>query len=263
MLKKIIASWKGFWKYFPLLKELVVRDIKVKYKRSVLGLLWTVLNPLMMMGVMAIVFSKVFNNSIDNFALYYLSGYIFYTFLNESTTQALLSVVWNAPLMKKVYIPKYLFPISKVSSSLVNLGFSFIAMVIVMLVTKAKIYWTILLAPIPALYLVIFCCGLGMIMATLYVFFRDTGHLYGIITLIWMYLTPLFYPTELLIENEMEILLDINPLYHYINYFRMLILDGKIPGMIENLECIIPSVIVFIIGLVVFYKNQDKFILYV
>lgn len=262
-MNRIIASWKGFLKYLPLLKELVVRDIKVKYKRSVLGLMWTILNPLMMMGVMAIVFSKVFNNQIENFAVYYLSGYVFYTFLNESTTQALFSIVWNAPLMKKVYIPKYLFPVSKTASSLINLGFSFVAMVIVMIITGAKFYWTILLAPIAALYLVIFCCGFGMVLATMYVFFRDTGHLYGIITLIWMYLTPLFYPKELLIENGMAILLNVNPLYHYISYFRMLVLEGQVPGIMENLVCLIPSLIMFVFGMVVFYKNQDKFILYV
>lgn len=263
MLKKIIASWKGFLKYFPLLKELVVRDIKVKYKRSVLGLLWTVLNPLMMMGVMTIVFSKLFNNTIENFAVYYLSGYIFYTFLNESTTQALFSVVINAPLMKKVYIPKYLFPVSKVSSSLVNLGFSFIAMMIVMFLTGAKFYWTIFLSPIAALYLVIFCCGFGMLLATSYVFFRDTGHLYSIVTLLWMYLTPLFYPIELLEQNGMKIIMDLNPLYHYISYFRMLVLDGQIPGLRENIVCAIPSIVMLVIGAVVFYKNQDKFILHV
>lgn len=263
MLKRVAASWKGFIKYLPLLKELVVRDIKVKYKRSVLGLLWTVLNPLMMMGVMTIVFSKLFHNTIDNFAVYYLTGYIFYTFLSESTTQALFSVVFNAPLMKKVYIPKYLFPISKVMSSLVNLGFSFVAMLIVMFVTSAKVYWTILLAPVAALYLLIFCCGFGMVLATSYVFFRDTGHLYGIVTLLWMYLTPLFYPIELLKENGMKIIMDLNPLYHYITYFRMLVLEGQIPGLRENIVCVIPSIVMVVIGAAVFYKNQDRFILHV
>ena len=193
---KIKNSFCGFIKYLPLLKELVVRDIKVRYRRSVLGLLWTVLNPLMMMTVMTIIFATLFKSSIENFALYYLSGYILYTFLNESTTLSLFSIVNNNALMKKVYIPKYLFPMSKVASSLVNLGFSFIAMLIVMLVTRARFYWTILLTPVLVVYLMLFCLGLGMILATLDVFFRDIGHLYTIVTLIWMYMTPLFYPSE-------------------------------------------------------------------
>ena len=110
MLVRVKYSLNGLRKYLPLLRELVFRDIKVRYRRSILGMLWTVLNPLLMMGVMTIVFSQLFRNSIDNFAIYYLSGYIFYSFINDSTTAALFSVVYNASLMKKVYIPKYMFP---------------------------------------------------------------------------------------------------------------------------------------------------------
>lgn len=263
MITKMKNSLRGFFKYSSLLKELVTRDIKVRYRRSVLGIFWTVLNPLLMMIVMNIVFSTLFSNSIDNFAVYYFSGYILYTFFNESTTQALHSIVNNSALIKKVYIPKYLFPISKVASSLVNLGFSFVAMLIVMVFTGAKFHWTIILTPIPVAYLVVFCCGLGMILATMHVHFRDIGHLYGIVTLIWMYLTPLFYPAELLITNGMGILLEFNPLYHYIVYFRMLIMDGQVPGLYDNLLCIGLSSIMLILGVVVFYKKQDKFILYV
>lgn len=263
MIVKIRNSFHGFIKYLPLLKELVVRDIKVRYRRSVLGLLWTVLNPLMMMTVMTIIFSTLFKSEIQNFALYYLSGYILYTFLNESTTQSLFSIVNNNALMKKVYIPKYLFPMSKVASSLVNLGFSFIAMLIVMIVTRSHFYWTILLTPILVIYLMIFCLGLGMILATMDVFFRDIGHLYSIVTLVWMYMTPLFYPSELLSENGMELLLKLNPLTHYVRYMRALILEGRVPSLPQNLYCILPSVVMLLIGIVIFYKKQDKFILYV
>ncbi len=260
---KIKNSFRGFVKYLPLLKELVVRDIKVRYRRSVLGLLWTVLNPLMMMTVMTIIFATLFKSSIENFALYYLSGYILYTFLNESTTLSLFSIVNNNALMKKVYIPKYLFPMSKVASSLVNLGFSFIAMLIVMLVTRARFYWTILLTPVLVVYLMLFCLGLGMILATLDVFFRDIGHLYTIVTLIWMYMTPLFYPSELLVDNGLELILKLNPLTHYVRYMRALVLEGRIPNLMQNLYCILPSVVMLIIGMAVFYKKQDKFILYI
>lgn len=263
MITKITNSLRGFFKYSSLLRELVTRDIKVRYRRSVLGILWTVLNPLLMMIVMNIVFSTLFKNRIDNFALYYLSGYIMYTFFTESTTQALHSIVNNSALIKKVYIPKYLFPVSKVASSLVNLGFSFIAMLIVMIFTGAKFHWTIILAPIPVAYLVVFCCGFGMILATMHVHFRDIGHLYGIVTLVWMYLTPLFYPADLLVTNGVGFLLEFNPLYHYIVYFRMLILDGQIPGLSDNLICIVLSSVMFILGTIVFYKKQDQFILYV
>lgn len=263
MIKKLQGWLNNFYKYRPLLKELVVRDIKVRYRHSVLGVFWTVLNPLLMMVVMTIVFSKLFGNTIENFAIYYLSGYILYAFLNESTTQALFSVVYNSSLTKKVYIPKYLFPLSKVASALINLLFSFIALLIVMLLTGTKFYWTVLLSVVPALYLAIFCCGLGLILTTMNVFFRDIGHFYSIIMLVWMYLTPLFYPETLLIDNGMPFLLYFNPLYHNVSYFRMLILEGAIPGLLHNLQCFLPGAILLVLGVVVFKKHQDTFVLYI
>ena len=263
MVKHLRGWLSNFFRYLPLLKELVIRDIKVRYRHSVLGVLWTVLNPLMMMVVMSTVFSRLFGNTIENFNIYYLSGFILYSFLNESTTQALLSVVYNSALTKKVYIPKYLFPLSKVASALVNLCFSFCAMLIVMLLTGTKFYWTIFLSFVPAVYLAIFCCGLGLILSTMNVFFRDIGHFYSIITLLWMYLTPLFYPETLLIDNGMPILLKLNPLYHNVSYFRILILEGRVPDLTHNLLCIIPGIILLVLGIYVFRKRQDEFILYI
>lgn len=262
MFNRVKGWLEVFFMYTPLLKELVVRDIKVRYRHSVLGIFWTVLNPLLMMCVMSVVFAKLFGNTIENFAIYYLSGVILYNFFNEATTTALFSVVYNSALTKKVYIPKYLFPVSKIASALVNLFFSFCALLIVMVLTGSKIYWTILLSPLPALYLALFCCGLGLILTTMNVFFRDIGHFYSIVTLIWMYLTPLFYPEDLLINNGMSILLKVNPLYHNVVYFRMLVLEGTLPTLGHNLLCIIPGIILVVIGIAVFRKRQDEFILY-
>lgn len=264
MMFKRLHEWlSNFLKYRPLLKELVVRDIKVRYRHSALGVFWTVLNPLLMMVVMTIVFAKLFGNTIENFAIYYLSGYILYAFFNESTTQALFSVVYNSSLTKKVYIPKYLFPLSKIASALVNLFFSFCALVIVMVLTGTRFHWTIFLSVIPAIYLAMFCCGVGLILSTVNVFFRDIGHFYSIIMLVWMYLTPLFYPETLLIDNGMPYLLKLNPLYHNVVYFRMLILEGTVPGLMHNLLCLIPGMLLLILGAIVFKKHQDTFILYI
>lgn len=262
MFVRVKYSLNGLRKYLPLLRELVSRDIKVRYRRSVLGMVWTVLNPLLMMCVMTVVFSQLFQSNIDNFAIYYLSGYILYSFINDSTTASLFSVVYNASLMKKVYIPKYMFPVSKVASSLVNLGFSFIAMVIVMIVTGTSVKLTILLLPLVVLYVVIFALGLGLILATLYVFFRDCGHLYGIVMLVWLYLTPLFYPKEILPEM-LQRLLVFNPMYHFVEYFRDILLYGIWPDLVQNLICLSMGIVVLLVGTLVFYKKQDKFILYV
>lgn len=262
MFIKIKNSLNGMKKYLPLLRELVARDVKVRYRRSVLGMLWTVLNPLLMMGVMTVVFSQLFKSTIDNFAIYYLSGYILYSFINDSTTAALFSVVYNASLMKKVYIPKYMFPVSKVFSSLVNLGFSFIAMIIVMIITRTPLKITIVLLPFIIFYVVSFVIGLGLILATLYVYFRDIGHLYGIIMLAWLYLTPLFYPREILPEMLQEFLI-FNPMYHYVEYFRDILLYGTWPSFEQNLLCLGIGIIALFIGTTVFYKKQDRFILYI
>ena len=168
---------EGFRRFTPLLRELVVRDIKVRYRHSALGLVWTVLNPLLMMVVITIVFSTLFKQNIPNFPIYYLSGSLIFAFNSESTTTALNSIISNASLIKKVYIPKYLFPLSNVLSGLVNLGFSLIAMFIVMLITDAPFHATLLLLPIPIFYTFLFSVGLGILLSAVTVFFRDIAHL--------------------------------------------------------------------------------------
>lgn len=255
-------KWKEFKKYMPLFGELVIRDIKVRYRRSVLGILWTVLTPFLTMLVMTLLFSRLFSNDIQNFAVYYFAGYILYSFCNESTMSALRSVIDNQNLIKKVYIPKYLFPLSKIASALMNLFFSFLALLIVMLFTGVKFYLTILLSIIVVFFLSVFCLGLGMILCTMFVFFRDIGHFYGIITLLWMYLTPIFYPVSLL-ETIAPVLLWCNPLYHYISAFRSLIMEGRLPSLENCLFGVIAAVVTCLIGVYIFEKQKKKFVLYI
>ncbi|MEG0409318.1 MAG: ABC transporter permease, partial [Bacilli bacterium] len=168
----------------------------------------------------------------------------------------------NSLLLKKVYIPKYIFPIEKVMFAFVNALFSLIAVVIVLLILKVPVSWTILLFPIPLIYTLIFSAGLGLILSTLNVFFRDTEHLYGVFVTAWMYLTPIIYPMEML-PNIMQKLMKFNPLYHYVEYFRQVVLYGMIPDLKENLICICCSLLFFIVGLLFFKNKQDKFILFI
>jgi len=267
MTKKISLAYlkeklDGFRRFSPLLGELVVRDIKVRYRHSALGLIWTVLNPLLMMVVITIVFSTLFKQNIPNFPIYYLSGSLLFSFNSESTTTALYSMISNASLIKKVYIPKYLFPFSNVVSGLVNLGFSLIAMFIVMVVTGAPFHATLMLIPLPIFYTLLFSTGLGILLAALTVFFRDISHFYSVFILAWTYLTPVFYPVEILPPMAMK-LMQLNPMYHYISFMRELVLYGNFPSMRENLLCFAMGCIMLLIGLFVFYKKQDKFVLYV
>lgn len=253
---------EGFRRFTPLLRELVVRDIKVRYRHSALGLVWTVLNPLLMMVVITIVFSTLFKQNIPNFPIYYLSGSLIFAFNSESTTTALNSIISNASLIKKVYIPKYLFPLSNVLSGLVNLGFSLIAMFIVMLITDAPFHATLLLLPIPIFYTFLFSVGLGILLSAVTVFFRDIAHFYSVFILAWTYFTPIFYPVEILPDAVMK-LMQINPMYHLVAYMRSIVLYGVFPSLKENLLCLCLGLLMLALGLFVFYKKQDKFVLYV
>ena len=160
-------SWHNFSKYRPLIRELVTRDLKVKYRRSVLGYVWSILNPLLMMLLQTLVFSYMFRYDIPNFPLYLICGNTMFNFFNESTNMGMGSVLGNASLIKKVYIPKFIFPISRVLSSFVNLLFSLAAIVLVMLITRSPFYWTILLVWVPLLLLLVFCCGMAVLLSAL------------------------------------------------------------------------------------------------
>lgn len=253
---------KVFLKYKTLLNELVVRDIKVRYRKSVLGLLWTVLNPLLMMCVITVVFSTLFRQNIPNFPIYYLAGSLTFSFNSEATSNGLYSIIGSASLIKKVYIPKYLFPISKVLSALVNLGFSLVAMFVVMIVTGAPFHATLLLMPLPIFYVFLFTSGLSLLLAAATVYFRDIAHFWGVFVLAWTYFTPIFYPVTILPSFAMKIM-QLNPMYHYVTYMRDVVLYGTFPGMKENLICFLIGAVTLLIGLWVFYRKQDRFVLYV
>ncbi len=249
-------------KYKSLLWNLVVRDLKIKYRRSVLGFAWSILNPLLMMVVITAVFQNLFRSNIENFPIYYLTGYLFFSFVTESTNSSMTSIISSGSLIKKVYVPKYIFPLEKCIFSFVNMLFSFIATIIVMIALKVPITPSFFAFTIPMLYLFVFSVGLSFFLAAANVFFRDIAHLYSVFTTAWMYLTPIFYPMDML-PDFMKELITFNPLYHYILYFRALILDNHIPDLRTNLICIGFSAIMLLIGVAFFKKKQDKFILYI
>lgn len=249
-------------KFAPLIQELVKRDLKLKYRRSVLGYLWSLLNPLLMMIVMTIVFSYMFRFDIPNYPLYLICGQTLFNFFNESTNMAMYSVIQNGSLIKKVYMPKYIFPVSKVTSSFVTMSFSLIAILIVMLATGTTFHFSILLFWAPLLMLLVFSCGIGMILSALAVQFRDLTHLYGVLTMAWMYLTPIFYPIES-VPAGVASFIGGNPLYMYINIFRDLVLYGNIPGFEIWLTGALVALISLAAGALIFRKMQRKFILYI
>ena len=251
-----------FLQYRPLITELVGRDLKVKYRRSFLGYVWSVLNPLLMMVLQTIIFSFMFRSDIPNYPLYLICGNTLFTFFNESANMGLTSIIYNASLIKKVYIPKYIFPLSRVVSSFVTMSFSLAAVVLVMVFTRSPFYWTMVLFWVPLVFLFLFCCGIAMLLSALTVYFRDMQHLFSILTLGWMYATPIFYPLEQLPPFAQN-LMKINPMYHYINMFRNLVMYGNIPGPNTWFACAASGVVMLAVGLLVFRKLQRNFILYI
>ena len=262
MIEEIRKLGYNFVKYYDLLIELVLRDIKVKYKRSVLGFAWSILNPLLMMIVMSIVFSTIFRSDIKNFPMYLITGQVIFSFFSEATNSAMMSIIGNGGLIKKVYIPKYIFPLSKVMFSFSNMIFSLVAVVIVAIATKLPITPAILLFPLPLIYVFVFSLGIGLLLASYAVFFRDLLHLYGIILLIWTYLTPIFYPITIL-PPSIKLLLKFNPLYVFISNFREIVLYGNVPSLFSNLLCIAYAILALIIGTLAFRRTKDKFIFYI
>lgn len=251
------------FKYKDLLFLLVQRDIKLRYRRSFLGYVWSILNPLLDMVVKVIVFSYLFSRGIENFPVYLISGQILYSFMRESSTQALRSIVGSASLMKKVYVPKYIFTLSKVTSAFVNLLFSLGALLLVMVITKVRFSWSWFGIVIPMLELYVFCVGLGLFLAAATVFFRDISNIWSVVTLGWMYLTPIFYDLNRLSPTLQYWIPKLNPLYMYIRPFRDLILEGGFTNVAYVWRGLFVAVLMLFIGLFVFTRTKDKFILYI
>ncbi len=256
--------WTNFKKYSFLLQQLVSRDFKVKYKRSVLGIVWSLLYPVLMMIVMAIIFSNFFKFSTPgvNYLVYLLTGLVMFNYFSEASNLAMSSVVANFGLINKVYIPKYIFPLSKCLFIGINFLLTLIPLYIVILVTGTGINIYHLLLPYAFICLFMFTLGMGFILSTISVFLRDMFYIYGIVITIWTYLTPIMYDITI-ISPEIQLLLKCNPIYHYINFARRIILYNEMPSAFTFAICAITSIVTLIIGIVVFKKNQDKFIYYV
>ena len=252
---------KTFGKYRNLLGELVKKDIKLKYRNSYLGVIWTMLEPLLTMLVLTLVFSELLGKGTKDFPVYILTGRLLFSFYSNGTKAALKAVRNNAGMIKKVYVPKYMYPLSRAISSTVNLGLSLIPLVIVMLLTGTRLTARILLLPFPIICLFLFAFGMGLLLASMMVFFRDTQFLWGVISMLWMYLTPIFYDAEIIPAQYMT-LYKMNPLYHIIRIMRILLINGVSPEPKAYLLCTAASLIPLFLGALVFKKTQDRFVLY-
>ena len=252
----------NFSKYRFLLLELVKRDIKIKYRRSVLGIFWSFLNPLLMMVVLTIIFSTFFGSNIVNYPVYLLTGRLVFDFYSQGSKAAMTSIRKNASIIKKVYVPKYMYSLGVILSSFVTFLLSLIVLFGVMLVTNAPFTIYILFTILPILLLLMLTIGAGLILATVTVFFRDIEHLYGVFTTLLMYGSAIFYPIDIVPENY-RFLFELNPVYCVISLCRDSFVYGRIFDMNTLLYVAVVSVVMLVLGILLFYKYQDKFILYV
>ena len=252
----------AFSRYGYLMKQLVSRDFKTKYKRSVLGVLWSFLNPLLTMTVQYVIFSTLFRSAIPNFAVYLLIGIVCFSFFSEATSMALTSIVSNAPLITKVYVPKYIYPLTRVMSSTINFLLALIPLFAVLLITHTPIRPAALLMPLAVVCLFAVCLGIGMLLASAMVFFRDTQFLWGVLSMLWMYATPIFYPESIIPASIMP-LYKCNPLYHIIRFIRIILMDGISPEPKAYGLMLVAAFVPLLLGVLVFKKTQDRFVLHI
>ncbi|MDE6025515.1 MAG: ABC transporter permease [Lachnospiraceae bacterium] len=253
-------SLENFWKYRNLLKELVKKGIKLKYRRSYLGIVWSLLEPLLQTVVLTIVFGTLYGREDKTFPVYILTARLLYGFFSTSTRSAVKSIRSNSGLIKKVYVPKYLYPLSVVLYDYVIFLISLIVLFFTSLVLGVHPTIYLLQAPIALILIFLLSYGVSMIMATIGVFFRDMEYLWSVALMLIMYTCAIFYYPEKLLESKWAFLLKYNPLYCIIDIFRSSIF-GRAIDKSYLIYASAFSIVTIFIGCIYFKKEQDKFIL--
>lgn len=240
-----------------LLKQLVKRDLTSKYKDSVLGIAWSFLNPLLIMLVFTAIFSMLFGRQIENYPVYFLSGRVIFDFYKSATSGAMKSIKGNAAILKKIYVPKYMFTVSKVCYEFINFMITVVILFGVMLVTGASFHLTAIYAIIPLALLIILIMGMGLILAVCNTYFTDVGHLYNVITLILMYASALFYPMEI-VPVTVQKIFTLNPIYSAISTFRACVVYGHVPDFLTLAYLGVFALTTFGIGILLFKIYDSK-----
>ncbi len=271
-MDKLKAYFKNFWKYRYLLQEIVRKNVKLQYRNSVLGIFWTFLQPLLTTIVLALVFGGIFGrNDSDCYMVYLLCGRLLYEFFTQSTKRAMRSIRLSASVIKKVYVPKYIYPLSNVLANFVTFAMSLLVLVVMVIYFKVfepeqtiVISWYALLAIVPIIILLILSLGIGMILSTLNVFFKDIEYIYEVFCMLLFYLTPIFYKVESLKAIKyVQYGLMANPLYSIVSMFRDCVLYGEMWNWNHFMYSIGFAIVTLVIGFIMFQKKQDKFILHI
>lgn len=252
-----LEELRELWRYRNLVVQTVRRNIVVRYKRSALGIAWTMLNPLGTTIILTFVFSRVFGGPAS-YAVYVLSGLVCWTFFSQATSDSMNNLIWGGGLIKRIYVPRTVFAVSSVITGLVNIALAMVPLLLVMLVTAIYPTWSMLILPVPALFLAMFALGVGLFLSAVAVFFVDVTDMYAILLTAWFYLSPVIYKPELLPEKFAWIV-KLNPMYYLINLFRAPIYDGRVPSLEEFLVTGGIALVTLVIGWIVFAHKADEF----
>jgi ABC-type polysaccharide/polyol phosphate export permease len=243
--------------YRFLLKQLVRRDIVARYKRSALGVAWTMLNPLGTMLIMTFVFSNLFK-SVQSYPVYILSGLIAWNFFSQGTNAAMSGLVWGGSLMQRIYLPRTIFGVSAIGTALVNLVLSIIPLLVVMLITQTPLQPAFLFLPISILLLTGFALGFGLLLSALAIFYPDVAEMYQILLMAWMYLTPVIYPEDI-IPAQFQTIYRLNPMYWMVKMFRLPVYNGVLPTFQDLWPAVAWSVGMLVVGWLFFTSRSDEY----
>lgn len=243
--------------YRFLIMQMIRRDILTRYKRSVLGVAWTMLNPLGTMLVLTIVFSNIFN-STQNYPVYVLTGIMVWNYFSKGTNSAMNNMVWGGQLLRRIYLPPTAFSFSAIGTELINLGLSLIPLSLVLVILQFKVTWAVLFLPVSVLIISCFALGMALLLCRYAVFFPDVVEMYQIVLTAWMYLTPVIFPMDIFPEKY-SFLLNLNPMTWMVQLFRAPIYDGRLPSLEELLIALAWGLGTLVVGWVLFIRKSDEY----
>ena len=243
-----------------LLEEIVKKNFASKYKGSVLGVLWTILSPLLIMALFTIIFSTLFGRNIDNYAVYFLCGWCLFQFFNSSISASMNALKANKAILQRTPAPKYIFVLGGILSEFLNYLIMLILLVVIMFITHATFHFPIMFfSIIPIISLFIMIVGLGLMLSIACVYYTDIQHLWGVISMMFLYASAIFYPMDIIPEPFRGYML-LNPLYWVIDQFRLFVYQGITPNWINLIDSLLLSLIILICGIIVFKKYEDKIV---
>lgn len=258
-LARAVRHVRWVIRYRELVRNLVIRDLKARYKNSVLGFLWSLLNPLLMMGVFTVVFKVLMPNNIPNYPLFVLLGILPWNWCTSSVMGGITSITGNAHLIKKVAFPRELLPITTVVSNMVNFLLALIPLAAVVLAFGVPITPLMALVPVIIVLQLLFLCGVALLLSCLQVYFRDTGHIFDVLLLAWFFLSPVFYRVEDLTEQWARLMYILNPMASFISLYRLAVMYGAPPDGLFMLRLAAQVVLVLAVGYLVFLRYSHNF----